>query len=217
MLSYVLLIARNMGKLRLAQCFMHLSFDINTCVAAIPGGLCIGYLLLDDDLTCIFDDEKYIIIPERRLSDFMKLLEKLSTNLVSTQVEKVKSETFQWGVIELVIDKKQLQCRNNRNSNFELNFNISTFLSFLISIRKVAFWIAAPSQVEYEIMDFFTRDTINKSAGFPQINQIEEDINSLLKDRAFNTEKQFHLCHFLINHHCLVEFQYNLFCLTTKN
>ncbi len=198
---------------------MSLSFDMDKFIVALPGGLCLGKVKIESN-NVKFAEKKFFCIPERRLNDFMKILQCLSKNIVLEEtVEKGDTETMECGETVLTTHGNKLQCQVKNQYEFELDFVLSTFLSFLICARKVSFWIVGPTQTEYEIMDFFVRRTVNKSVGFPRQNQIEEDIKGTLEEHDFSngSEMKFYLHHFLLNHHSLLEFQYNLFCLTTKN
>ncbi len=206
--------------LKLSECFMAIAFDTNKFVASLPGALCIGDVSVMNDCAT-FVAKKHFFVEERRLGEFMKLLQCLSKNLVLEEEHEMEKESFQCGNKKIgnkkiiKITQCTLQCQTDV-SVLNFHFDISTFLSLLISIRKVCLWTVAPTKLQYEIMDFFSRHTINKSIGFPKINQMEEEIRSVLKEHELSKETNFVLSHFLLNHHSLLEFQYNLICLTTK-
>ncbi len=88
-------------------------------------------------------------------------------------------------------------------------------LTFLISLRKIIFWIVVPSTEELEIMDFFVRYIRQNCISFPKITEAEEDIQAVL-DKDFHKEEKTHLKYFLLNHFQLLEVQYKLYLLTTK-
>ncbi len=200
---------------KLSSCFMSASFDVNKFVAALPGGFAVGFVTVQENC-CIFLRKNYCLIPERRLDKFMKVLQCLSNNMILSEDEK-KSETIAWEEISIGTKGNKLQCQMKNQFDFSFDFNISNFLAFLIGLRKVCCWIVGPSKIEFEIMDFFIRHTKNNLVEFPKIGEMEEDIKTVLEEQEYSAETKFFLTHFLLNHHCLLEFQYNLVCLTTKS
>ncbi len=194
---------------------MHISFNPNKVVGSLPGALIFG-TVVHSNSAVVFCKDKSAVVPQRRLSDFMKILQCLSKNVILEEKDKSSSQSFSinWGKMDIAIDNRELQCQT-ANSSFAIIFDVSLCLSFLIAIRKVSFWMVAPTKSEYDTMDFFTRRTINNSAGFPKITQMEEDANAVL-DAENDDDRKFYLTQFVMNHHALLEFQYNLYLLTTK-
>ncbi len=186
---------------------MYFSFDINKFVGSLPGGLIFGNVVHETSAFNFSNDS--VIVPQRRLSDFMKILECLSKNIVLEEKDATSIE-MEWGNTKISLKGKLLEY-----NSFSLLFDLSTCLAFLIAVRKVTFWIVAPTEIEFEFMDIFTRQTIKNSVGFPKISQMEEEIKTVLV-REMNPQRKFYVSQFLINHHALLEFQYNLYLLTTK-
>ena len=206
----------NLQSLNVANCIMYISFDINKFVAALPGGLCIGHVNVEEN-SASFSTKKYFYVQERRLSEFMKLLQCLSKNIVQKEENEFITEQSTWETSTLSVNKTILQCQTDE-IKFQVKFSVSSFLAFLIALRKVSLWIVLPTKLQFQSMDFFTRYTSNtRSEGFPRLNQIEEDIQSKLAEHDYSVETNFFLTHFLLNHHTLLEFQYNLIGMTTKN
>ncbi len=92
---------------------------------------------------------------------------------------------------------------------------MSSFLNFLVSIRKVTFWILVPTQEEIQVMDFFVRHINNQALPFPKITEAQEDLEIVL-NQDLREEERTHLKYFLLNHFALLEFQAMLYHLTTK-
>ncbi len=198
----------------LRHCSMAISFDVGKFVGSLPGALIFGTVFHEEGVYAFAKES--ILIPERRLADFMKILQCLSKNVILENEDSAQEAIeVKWDSTNLLIEGKSVQCRKGGDS-FSIVFNLSYCLAFLIAIRKVAFWLVAPTKTEFDSMDFFVRYTINNSAaGFPKITQMEEDIKSSLSN-VYSKERIFYLNHFLINHHVLLEFQYNLYLLTIK-
>ncbi len=64
-------------------------------------------------------------------------------------------------------------------------------------------------------MDFFIRYVRQNCIFFPKITEVEEDIQAVL-DKDFRQEEKTHLKYFILNHYPLLEVQYKLYLLTTK-
>ncbi len=205
-----------MEFVKLSECVMTLSWDLHKFVAALPGALAFGVVKVENN-SCVFVRNQNIYVTERQLGEFMKILQCLSKNLVTNEEEQ-DTKRYDWGEISISSVGTKLQCQVKDKSNFDLNFNLSTFLAFLIAIRRVSYWLVVPTKQEYEIMDFFVRYAKKyQSVEFPKVCEIEEDIREMLQEHdEVSNETKFFFLHFLLNHHCILEFQYNLFCLTTK-
>ncbi len=98
-----------------------------------------------------------------------------------------------------------------------IHFNISTFLAFLICLRKLVLLVSWPTQDEFNVMQHLVKNLVRKGRifGFPPENQIEEDIKTVL-DLDKSDREICMLQQFLINHLEILEFCFNLSVLTTK-
>ncbi len=97
-----------------------------------------------------------------------------------------------------------------------LDFELGSFLTFLVCVRKLCFWIVIPTGKEFETMDFFVRHLNNTYPDvFPKITHVEEDIKSVLAN-DMEEEEKIRLKYFLLNHFQLLQFQAALYKLTIK-
>ncbi len=204
-----------MESLQFDHCIMTLSFDINKFVAALPGGLCFGYVSVKNQ-SYRFTARKHIYVPERHLGDFMKILQSLSKNIVTLEDREKECETSTWADTIITLNSNKLQRQIKNQFDFSFDINLTTFLAFLIALRKVSYWMIGPTKTEFEMLDFFVRHLKNKLVEFPKTGEVEEDIKIVLEEHELTDETKFFLNHFIQNHYSLIEFQYNLFCLTTK-
>ncbi len=84
-----------------------------------------------------------------------------------------------------------LQC-TREDFTTSLEFDLESFLHFLISIRKIFFWIVVPNKEEVGKLDYFVRYIKNNSPCFPKITEVEEDIESIL-DMNMEIGEKVHL------------------------
>ena len=203
-----------MEGITLRESVMHISFNAKQFVSALPGGIIFGHVAYKF-YTFEFLPNKYVVIAERHLSELTKVLQALSKNIILEGEDQSSEETVQCGETILSVKDKTIQCRFD-DSSFDIKFDLSSLLAFLIGIRKVAFWIIGPTNTQFDLMDFFVRQILRNNTNFPKSTQIEEDIKTIMETYDFDLEKKFQLTQFLLNHHTLLEFQYNLFSLTTK-
>ncbi len=102
----------------------------------------------------------------------------------------------------------------NELSESTITFDVSIYLSFLITLRKLIFFTICPTEKEFKIMEHFVRH-VSKKCAFPREGEIEEDLNLVL-DLEITDREKFLLKHFLLNNIKVLQLNFHLNQLTTK-
>ena len=112
------------------------------------------------------------------------------------------------------MQNSSLILEKNNTAEATITFDISTYLSFLISLRKVIFFTICPKENEFKIMEHFVR-CVSNNCRFPREGEIEEEIKQVLTLDISDQEK-FILKHFLMRNIKVLQLHFHLNQLTTK-
>ncbi len=84
---------------------MHLFFDTCNCIGALPGSLIVGHTYYEN-LKCVFDPQKHFIIPESKLTEFMRILDELAKKIQTSSKDVSNTNTklvLKEGIVSIIV------------------------------------------------------------------------------------------------------------------
>ncbi len=172
------------------------AFKKNFCVAAYAGALQFGEVQNRDRL--FFKDQEWICVPQKKLPEFLKILEALGKNIALEDAEKrFEHMSFQLSKNEvLVLQNCQIEV-NRRNmppgekAKFILEYDEFMYIDFLSALSNVLLFITMPTREQFMVMKKYSELHLEN-------NSTETKIVLVAKAIAENSpHKQFMLEQFL--------------------
>ncbi len=131
------------------------AFKKNFCIAAYAGAIQLGKVQNQDRL--FFKDTESICIPQKKLSEFLEILETLGKNIaVESEEENIKNVSFQLSKNEiLALQNCKLEVNRTdqvEKTGFVLEFDEFMYIDFLSALSNVLLFITMPTKQQFMAM-----------------------------------------------------------------